>query len=137
MIRRPPRSTRTDTLFPYTTLFRSAPPGPFPPAVAFRCHAADAAPAAAPPERRLAGRHHVAFVREAAICLGVRTVVPAAEDRTFMNCRLPLLLRLAALVALGAAVAGCRAWGPAIGARALGAASAPPQKGLQIRRATC
>src|SRR3546814_13517936 len=28
MIRRPPRSTRTDTLFPYTTLFRS---------VEFRC----------------------------------------------------------------------------------------------------
>src|SRR3546814_2860507 len=31
MIRRPPRSTRTDTLFPYTTLFRSpescCPPG--------------------------------------------------------------------------------------------------------------
>src|SRR3546814_1197349 len=26
MIRRPPRSTRTDTLFPYTTLFRSCPP---------------------------------------------------------------------------------------------------------------
>src|SRR3546814_9244406 len=26
MIRRPPRSTRTDTLFPYTTLFRSALP---------------------------------------------------------------------------------------------------------------
>src|SRR3546814_17626799 len=25
MIRRPPRSTRTDTLFPYTTLFRSTP----------------------------------------------------------------------------------------------------------------
>src|SRR3546814_13411816 len=33
MIRRPPRSTRTDTLFPYTTLFRSGrprPPGPRP-----------------------------------------------------------------------------------------------------------
>src|SRR3546814_6003969 len=40
MIRRPPRSTRTDTLFPYTTLFRSPsdggalasprPPNPFP-----------------------------------------------------------------------------------------------------------
>src|SRR3546814_9279441 len=35
MIRRPPRSTRTDTLFPYTTLFRSDrgqlvdPQGPF------------------------------------------------------------------------------------------------------------
>src|SRR3546814_10488532 len=27
MRRRPPRSTRTDTLFPYTTLFRSAPVG--------------------------------------------------------------------------------------------------------------
>src|SRR3546814_10428554 len=26
MIRRPPRSTRTDTLFPYTTLFRSTGP---------------------------------------------------------------------------------------------------------------
>src|SRR3546814_19972133 len=33
MIRRPPRSTLTDTLFPYTTLFRSCSPGnqPFPP----------------------------------------------------------------------------------------------------------
>src|SRR3546814_14859920 len=31
MIRRPPRSTRTDTLFPYTTLFRSAD------GVAFNC----------------------------------------------------------------------------------------------------
>src|SRR3546814_6572558 len=36
MIRRPPRSTRTDTLFPYTTLFRSPPrrsasPRPAPP----------------------------------------------------------------------------------------------------------
>src|SRR3546814_2444889 len=28
MIRRPPRSTRTDTLFPYTTLFRSVLVGP-------------------------------------------------------------------------------------------------------------
>src|SRR3546814_15611953 len=30
MIRRPPRSTRTDTLFPYTTLFRSPYPFGFP-----------------------------------------------------------------------------------------------------------
>src|SRR3546814_4416535 len=29
MIRRPPRSTRTDTLFPYTTLFRSDAGQPF------------------------------------------------------------------------------------------------------------
>src|SRR3546814_20147787 len=27
MVRRPPRSTRTDTLFPYTTLFRTIEPG--------------------------------------------------------------------------------------------------------------
>src|SRR3546814_1792661 len=33
MIRLPPRSTRTDTLFPYTTLFRS---GQEPPTVRFR-----------------------------------------------------------------------------------------------------
>src|SRR3546814_1290068 len=30
MIRRPPRSTRIDTLFPYTTLFRSPDRGPHP-----------------------------------------------------------------------------------------------------------
>src|SRR3546814_8966552 len=39
MIRRPPRSTRTDTLFPYTTLFRSraSPPrSPPPPAPVHR-----------------------------------------------------------------------------------------------------
>src|SRR3546814_17233479 len=30
MIRRPPRSTRTDTLFPYTTLFRSSRRDPCP-----------------------------------------------------------------------------------------------------------
>src|SRR3546814_2592156 len=41
MIRRPPRSTRTDTLFPYTTLFRSAP-----------AHRAR-------PRRRAAGARHV------------------------------------------------------------------------------
>src|SRR3546814_11792873 len=34
MIRRPPRSTRTDTLFPYTTLFRSINRRPAPPGAA-------------------------------------------------------------------------------------------------------
>src|SRR3546814_8363374 len=34
MIRRPPRSTRTDTLFPYTTLFRSIAVAPQHPRVA-------------------------------------------------------------------------------------------------------
>src|SRR3546814_5518102 len=36
MIRLPPRSTRTDTLFPYTTLFRS---GPLRAALLSSCHA--------------------------------------------------------------------------------------------------
>src|SRR3546814_21052017 len=61
MIRRPPRSTRTDTLFPYTTLFRSldtAPnadacsPGayaPTPVAVAAKPSAFALAPIAVPP----------------------------------------------------------------------------------------
>src|SRR3546814_7796655 len=43
MIRRPPRSTRTDTLFPYTTLFRSACEGS-----AARRESGTAAPASAP-----------------------------------------------------------------------------------------
>src|SRR3546814_2252537 len=36
IIRRPPRSTRTDTLFPYTTLFRSGPPAAKPLAGSWR-----------------------------------------------------------------------------------------------------
>src|SRR3546814_17098286 len=44
MIRRPPRSTRTDTLFPYTTLFRSLLAALAWPAA----HARDAAPQPAP-----------------------------------------------------------------------------------------
>src|SRR3546814_12507631 len=46
MRRRPPRSTRTDTLFPYTTLFRSRGVETFQ-HVVDRSHAGDAAPAAA------------------------------------------------------------------------------------------
>src|SRR3546814_3430283 len=40
MIRRPPRSTRTDTLFPYTTLFRSFTSLPVPTIVNTMSHAA-------------------------------------------------------------------------------------------------
>src|SRR3546814_3645629 len=47
MIRRPPRSTRTDTLFPYTTLFRSVAP--------FKI-AITATRLAAPAANRVAGR---------------------------------------------------------------------------------
>src|SRR3546814_4285124 len=46
MIRRPPRSTRTDTLFPYTTLFRSRrdPPGGHPRSRRARAHRLDRRP---------------------------------------------------------------------------------------------
>src|SRR3546814_3498553 len=56
MIRRPPRSTRTDTLFPYTTLFRSPVADrsprhpPFP--------TARPAPAPSPPRRRWRSEEH-------------------------------------------------------------------------------
>src|SRR3546814_3191246 len=57
MIRRPPRSTRTDTLFPYTTLFRShrglVTPDDFFQPVGFRRHGRD--------ERRVLFRQ---FLRE-------------------------------------------------------------------------
>src|SRR3546814_619763 len=45
MIRRPPRSTRTDTLFPYTTLFRSKPH------TASTCYGMSGRPGRAPGER--------------------------------------------------------------------------------------
>src|SRR3546814_20885221 len=50
MIRRPPRSTRTDTLFPYTTLFRSSAAGrPRSPAPAGRWRGLRNRPAPPPP----------------------------------------------------------------------------------------
>src|SRR3546814_6265199 len=48
-----------------------------------------------------------------------------------MTCRLALLLRLAAFLAVGAAVAGCSAWGTAIGAGAVGATAAQTEKGFR------
>src|SRR3546814_2800973 len=64
MIRRPPRSTRTDTLFPYTTLFRSHICGRSPlPSWRWReqgfptpCVRYAAPPRALPPDRRALGR---------------------------------------------------------------------------------
>src|SRR3546814_1767268 len=58
MILRPPRSTRTDTLFPYTTLFRS---GGFPPHQAVAARAGGSAGARGWYPARAArrdGRHH-------------------------------------------------------------------------------
>src|SRR3546814_12876335 len=75
IIRRPPRSTRTDTLFPYTTLFRSqgpaGDPGPDRQAAAAQHHADDGArayrdAALSRPGRRVAleGRAGPAIARD-------------------------------------------------------------------------
>src|SRR3546814_17947672 len=69
MIRRPPRSTRTDTLFPYTTLFRSD---------ADRRPDLRAGPAAG------AGRRHGEARRPA----GLRGLLAAARGRTAAHPRL-------------------------------------------------
>src|SRR3546814_6545992 len=66
MIRRPPRSTRTDTRFPYTTLFRSvmhlyADPG----VVAIACPLYLPAPDAFPERRGTAIRHSLEIWRMA------------------------------------------------------------------------
>src|SRR3546814_4301145 len=93
MIRRPPRSTRTDTLFPYTTLFRSSGSGLCPPDRRRGWHArpdlvAQQAPggvtAAAPrPSRRgavlLIAAHH--RVTRAALPHRVPSTPPPAPDR--------------------------------------------------------
>src|SRR3546814_3294700 len=50
MIRRPPRSTLTDTLFPYTTLFRSPPAGA-PAAAAAGCAPAESVSETPAPRR--------------------------------------------------------------------------------------
>src|SRR3546814_14088136 len=56
MIRRPPRSTRTDTLFPYTTLFRSRPlPHPLRPAPQRRAEPGTGFPARGNAERGVEG----------------------------------------------------------------------------------
>src|SRR3546814_9773552 len=72
MIRRPPRSTRTDTLFPYTTLFRSSSCRPGTPARATR-----------PPRRRPKTSPGVAACESLA---GVTRTYPTRTDQ-------PTLLR--------------------------------------------
>src|SRR3546814_2621594 len=52
MIRRPPRSTRTDTLFPYTTLFRSGGEGRQARPVDDRCHPPEGAPGSGQPAQK-------------------------------------------------------------------------------------
>src|SRR3546814_1746047 len=72
MIRRPPRSTRTDTLFPYTTLFRSR--GPHPrrwPDRRGQVRAAGADGPTVPPLRRCSG-----------LRLRLRRLDPRSEEHT-------------------------------------------------------
>src|SRR3546814_2054105 len=73
MIRRPPRSTRTDTLFPYTTLFRSQ-------AVHARMHARETA--AVGVDRQVAARRDPPARHEApALALGAEAEIFEEQDR--------------------------------------------------------
>src|SRR3546814_10204551 len=64
MIRRPPRSTRTDTLFPYTTLFRSHQRGRL-----WRgAGKADQRPSHHAARRAVGRRHHLVERRTAVSC---------------------------------------------------------------------
>src|SRR3546814_2523955 len=77
MIRRPPRSTRTDTLFPYTTLFRSF---------------ADGAAARGTGERH---RQKLLFVGSAFVGLAVTTAIVGGGSALGLD---PRLAKLAAIV---------------------------------------
>src|SRR3546814_17901169 len=78
MIRRPPRSTRTDTLFPYTTLFRSHP-------------LRDELPGAAPSGRSLHEELQTNLIVTHAVCVGE----PFAPDvvRAMLGIRINTLLK--------------------------------------------
>src|SRR3546814_16798095 len=80
MIRRPPRSTRTDTLFPYTTLFRSA--------MVFDVKRGPATMRTAPDS--LATFYHRTSAHDADAHGGVRTdgrSLPTFSSATYMRCR--------------------------------------------------
>src|SRR3546814_19337157 len=75
MIRRPPRSTRTDTLFPYTTLFRSPcrPLG----LTALWSGAGEKSGLSSPSEQRPLNRESILWRRQ-----GLRPFGTAANDRS-------------------------------------------------------
>src|SRR3546814_17814836 len=79
MIRRPPRSTRPDPLFPYTTLFRSQPSAAAEPAPK-----QDAGPAAPPKKRSNVG---MAVAAGFAICIvaSVTSAVQASRAASAAN----------------------------------------------------
>src|SRR3546814_2131619 len=80
MIRRPPRSTRTDTLFPYTTLFRSPRE---PAAVGLDARPLDRGPLA-PVEHPVMDRRRIRRARDEAvegIDFADEVALPQAADR--------------------------------------------------------
>src|SRR3546814_20383734 len=87
MIRRPPRSTRTDTLFPYTTLFRSALYAPVVPAGLHRAPSIRVAEASKITEN-VQRDVNIALMNELALVydrLGLRTEDVLAAARTKWN----------------------------------------------------
>src|SRR3546814_2276540 len=103
MNRRPPRSTRTDTLFPYTTRFRSAAAAPAPTAVAvFDVELYDTSL-----EGELRGRDPAESARLGQITALLREAVETRPDMVVIDVA-PLRERLAALPALYSC-SGCEA----------------------------
>src|SRR3546814_3847070 len=91
MIRRPPRSTRTDTLFPYTTLFQSQQKFPQPSILWRRIH--DPIATLKQPSQTRRDRSSTAVMpycgarvlsQEVLICIGPRSAVPflRSEEHT-------------------------------------------------------
>src|SRR3546814_4766290 len=78
MIRRPPRSTRTDTLFPYTTLFRSPCHSAQPSARGQRC-------AAQPGEDRIATARWKQHPRQQSPALSHRSEEHTSELQSLMR----------------------------------------------------
>src|SRR3546814_3049409 len=82
MIRRPPRSTRTDTLFPYTTLFRSR--GDFLRAIALLEQAVQVAPAEPTINEHL-GDAYWRIGRKYEARYSWRAAMVGAEDRSILD----------------------------------------------------
>src|SRR3546814_3778597 len=84
MIRRPPRSTRTDTLFPYTTLFRSDAHRRLGPRRPLREHRGRSGSPLRPPPRRRSEEHtselqSLMRISYAVFCLKKKTMKPIIE----------------------------------------------------------
>src|SRR3546814_2099117 len=89
MIRRPPRSTRTDTLFPYTTLFRSAGiarvkdvSASFPDPAAPACHHPQQRPQGDPMSKSFPVRHALSAAVLALFLTGAATETFAQSARS-------------------------------------------------------